>query len=645
MKRLNVICAGLLSVGVGSAALAAFSSPQPDGAVVQRALDAHDYRRAGIELNKLITERLPGSDKGGPDPVLDRLFAELISANGTPASATTLLLRLNAQPGLKNRGHYQLLLATAREESGQFTNAERLYQSVSADRQASAEDRTSSVIGYARLRMITSPDDAISALQSAQPLPAQAWEVDLQRARAEALAGRDDAAQAAMQRAWSEAPMAGAEQGAAARVASDMMVTAGRKGDRGRLIAMLAVDRLNRGTNTGQEVLGADVPICGSAGITPNDSVAVEFSRQAPPGRPRFSLVWASRAGIAAAFLDGVARNPGFQVQDGQATTVVLKCRLGPAADYQVRADLDDQILSWSTSRGAYPLLDTGDESDTPSLASLLAERERRYGSTSVMLLPVLVQILGPTVASGMDNQEARARAAALSHRIADIIAANGAPADMVLFSALSTTGLDVAAQSKSVTAAQAEFQSLLGQAARNSAVSLDNLFTVVSNATAYTQAPTALRVQLLEQTIAVLRAHVPATDPRLMALGLRLLSVRREQGDSAAVAALIEQFDFAPDLCNVAAPPVRFTSSNITADDYPPDLVQAMLQGRTMLEFSISATGTATAARVLVSDPPFAFDAVALAKSLTLTYEPAKTAGVPRSCRAQVQPIRWQLP
>ncbi|MEG8024522.1 hypothetical protein QP162_08790 [Sphingomonas aurantiaca] len=68
-------------------------------------------------LNKLITERLPGSDKGGPDPVLDRLFAELISANGTPASATTLLLRLNAQPGLKNRGHYQLLLATARKRA------------------------------------------------------------------------------------------------------------------------------------------------------------------------------------------------------------------------------------------------------------------------------------------------------------------------------------------------------------------------------------------------------------------------------------------------------------------------------------------------------------------------------------------------
>ena len=492
--------------------------------------------------------------------------------------------------------------------------------------------------------MMTSPDEAISALEAAQPLPSQAWEVDLQRARAEAVARRDDAAQAALEKAWTEVPVAGAEQGAAARVASDMLVAAGRKSDRGRLIAMLAVDRLNRGLSTGQEVLSADLPICGSAGITPDDSVAVEFFRQAPPGRPRFSLVWASRAGIAAEFLNSVARDPEFRVQDGQVADVILKCRLGPASDYQVRATLDDQILNWSTSRGAYPLLDAGEGDDTSSLASVLAERERRYGSTSVMLLPVLIRILAPIAPTGTDDKEARTRAAALFHRVHDILATNGGPADIVLLGAIAATALDVAAQSKSAADAQSEFQALLSQAAHDPAVSLDTLFTVVSNATAYPQAPTALRVQLLEQAIAVLRSHVTATDPRLMALGLRLLSVRREQGDSTAMADLIKQFGFAADLCSVAVPPVRFTSSNITADDYPPDLVQTMLQGRTILEFSISAAGTATDARVLISDPPFAFDAVSLEKSSTIAYESAKTAGVARACRAQIQPIRWQL-
>lgn len=632
-------------VGAGQLALAAPVDTRLDGASVQRAIKAHDYRRATIELNKVIAQRLPSSDKGGPDPVLDRLLAELISVNGTPASAIALLVRLNAQLDLKERGHYQLLLATAQEEAGQFAEAERLYRSVSTDRDTSAEDRTSSIIGYARLRMMAGPDDAVAVLQTAQPSPSQAWEVDLQRARAEALAGRDDVSQAAMQRAWAGATLAGAEQGAAARVASDMMVAAANKGDRGRLIAMLGVDRLNRIANTGQEVLGAGVPVCGSDGITPSDSVAVEFLRQAPPGRPRFSLVRASRTGIAAAFLGGIAKNPGFSVQDGQATSVVLRCRFAPAADYQVRANLDDQILSWSTGRGAYPLLETGDDSDTASLASLLAERERRYGSTSVMLLPILLRILEPTVGGGMDNQEARTRAASLAHRISSIIVANSGPADLVLFSNIYATALDVAAQTKSVSTAQAELQTLLSQAARDPSISLDNLFTIVSNVTTFAQAPTALRVQLLEQSIAVLRARASNTDPRLKALGLRLVGVRREQGDTAAVAALIKQFDFAPDLCSVSIPPVRFTSSNITADDYPSDLVQTLLQGRTILEFNISAAGAATAPRILVSDPPFAFDEVALAKSLTITYEPPKPAGVAQACRAQVQPVRWQLP
>jgi hypothetical protein len=89
----------------------------------------------------------------------------------------------------------------------------------------------------------------------------------------------------------------------------------------------------------------------------------------------------------------------------------------------------------------------------------------------------------------------------------------------------------------------------------------------------------------------------------------------------------------------------VRFTSSNITPDDYPTDMVQTLQPGRTILEFSIGATGAAMHPRILVADPPYAFDAVALEKSSTIVYEPAKTSGVARTCRAQVQPIRWQLP
>ena len=645
MAKLRGICTGFLLAGTCSIALAAPPVPPGDGRAVERALMAHDYRRAEIELNTLVAQRLPPTDKAGPDPLLDRLLAEIISVNGSPASAIKLLTRLTSDTKLRDLAHYRFLLATAREEAGQWKDAEQGYQIVRADREATAGDRLGAALGYARLRMMDSPDEAAAALQATQPLPGQAWEVDLQRARAEALGGHEDASKASLGRAWAEAPLAGAEHAAAARVASDMLVAAGRTGERDRLIALLTVDRLNRGLSTGQDVLAADVPVCGSSGVRPEDSVAVQFVRQAAPGRPKFSLVWASRPGIAASFLNAVARDPDYKVQDGQATAIVLKCRTAPAADYQVKANLDDQVLSWSTGRGAYPLLETGDETDAASLASALAERERRYGPKSVMLLPVLLRVLSATVAGGFGNQEARTRAAALSHRIADTIASNGGPPDLVLLSTISATSLDVAAQNKSVAAAQADFQMLLGQAGKDNAVSLDTLYMLVSGATAFSQAPSALRIQLLDQALAVIRAHSDSQDPRTLALALRLIGVRSEQGNAAALSDVAREYGLAPDLCSVAAPAVKFASSNITADDYPPDLIQALLQGRTVLEFSIDPAGVARSPRILVSDPPFAFDAVAVAKSPTLNYEPAKRAGTPYTCRAQTQAIRWQLP
>lgn len=645
MGKLRTICTGILLAGTCSIALAAPAVPADDSRAVERALIAHDYRRAAVELNALVQQRLPPTDKAGPDPLLDRLLAEIISVNGSPASAITLLTRLTSDAKLRNLAHYRLLLATAREEAGQWIEAEKGYQTVRDDREATTGDRFSAVLGFARLRMMDSPDEAAAALQGAQPLPEQAWEIDLQRARAEALGGHDDASQASLGRAWAATPIARAEQSAVARVASDMLVAAGRRGERERLIALLTVDRLNRGLSTGQDVLAAGVPVCSASGVRPEDSAAIEFVRQAAPGRPKFSLVWASRPGIAVPFLNAVARDPDFTIQDGQATAIVLRCRTAPAADYQVKANLGDQVLSWSTGRGAYPLLDTGDEADAASLASALAERERRYGPKSVMLLPVLLRILSATGASGFGNQEALTRAAALSHRIADTIASNGGPPDLILLSTISATSLDVAAQNKSVAAAQADFQTLLGQAGKSNDVSLDTLYTLVSGATASSQAPSALRTQLLDQALAVIQAHAGSQDPRTIALALRLIGVRSEQGDALAVSALTRSYGLAPDLCSVAAPAVKFASSNITADDYPPDLVQTLLQGRTVLEFSIDPTGAARTPRILVSDPPFAFDAVAVAKSSTINYEPAKRAGTPYTCRAQTQALRWQMP
>ncbi|RZF63902.1 hypothetical protein EWE75_14030 [Sphingomonas populi] len=616
-----------------------------DTAAFDTALAAHDYSRATVVLNNLVNQRLPATDKAGPDPVLDRMYADLMSATGETLGEAALLERLTADPTLQNRGHFQILLATARESAGQFDDAERLYRIAVAAKDITPQDRLAGTLGIARLRMMSDPSAAFSGLATLPTSSGTAWEVDLQRARIAAIAGHDDDARASLERAWAEALSAEAGDAAPARVASDLLIAAGRQGDRTKLIAMLAIDRLNRTPNDGQDALAADAPICGTSGITLTDSVAIEFMRQAAPARPRFSLVWASRPAVAAPFMAAVARAAGFEVQDGQATVVTLRCRSAPSSDFSVRADPNDQIMAWSTGRGAYPLLETGGDTDPSTLAGMLADREKRYGSNSIMLLPVLVRPFPKNWSALSDNQDARSRAAAVAHRITNIIQTNGGPADLVLFGKLGNTSIDVVAQTKSVADAQIEFQTLLAQAAQNSAVSLDTLYTLVSGATAIPQAPSALRADLLERSIAVFRARAPITDPRVTALALRLLSVRREQGDTVAAAAMVKQYGFALDLCSVANPPVRFTSSNITPDDYPPDLVQTLAQGRTTLDFSISPSGAASQPRILVADPPYVFDSIAVAKSSTLIYEPARINGAAQTCRCMVQSVRWTLP
>lgn len=89
----------------------------------------------------------------------------------------------------------------------------------------------------------------------------------------------------------------------------------------------------------------------------------------------------------------------------------------------------------------------------------------------------------------------------------------------------------------------------------------------------------------------------------------------------------------------------MHFRSAAITSDDYPPDLILTLLQGRSLLEFGIAASGNATDLRILIADPAFAFDAIALAKGTTITYEPARSNGVPRACRGATQAVTWQMP
>jgi hypothetical protein len=68
-------------------------------------------------------------------------------------------------------------------------------------------------------------------------------------------------------------------------------------------------------------------------------------------------------------------------------------------------------------------------------------------------------------------------------------------------------------------------------------------------------------------------------------------------------------------------------------------------MPGLSYAAFDLDATGNARNGRLLLEDPPFAFNEVALAHIPTIRYDPARFEGKVATCRATTQSIRWQLP
>lgn len=630
---------------ISSAAVAAPNSSE----AVETALAQHDLSAAGIALNNLVEARLPGKDTGKPDPILDRLFADLLSAHGQLTPAGAILRRVVNDPSTPDPDHYRLLLATYEEGTGLWAEAQQQYRGITSDPKASPEELLSAKLGLVRLQIATDPASAINTLSTIDPktIPqSMAWEVDLLIARAASMAGPDKASTAAtaLDRAWSEAPNGAVADGAVARVAGDRALAAGRAGDRQALIAMLAVDRSSRSANGGQQLVVSDLPLCGMNGITPQDVVTIDVAHQPPAGRPPITLAWASRPGIAAPFLLAAERSGSLSVTDGQVATFSLRCRAVPSVDYVVRNSIEEDISGWMTGHGAYFDANGSDNDGVSSLAVKLAQRQARYGANSVMLLPPLFRTMAPGAVNYAD-QDGKKQASANADHILTILEQNKAPASLILMWRMTSIGMAVMAQTKTPVQGQSEMQDLLGKIANDPALSLDTLYMLTAGTAQMPNMPSDFKIAMLDATLALLKQRAPAGDQRTSAIALRLYQLRNSIGDENGAKTAIAQIELPKSACDLSDPLPHYVSSNITSDDYPGDLVFMTMPGLSYSEFDLDAAGDAQNGRLLLEDPPYAFNQIALARIPTIHYDPARFDGKIAACRATTQSIRWQLP
>jgi hypothetical protein len=386
----------------------------PLEAEVRAAIARYDLSGAGVAFEALVESRLPAKQTNRPDPLLDQLLVDAMVAQGAQPPRAIVERLISGTSGA-NRAHNLLLLATVSESGGDDDQARKQYAAVASMAGAASDQRLSAQLGLARLETGTDAAAAVARLRFIEPASVpigRRWEVDLQLARALAIQAPTALAvqDAQLSKAWAEALDGGIADHAVAKVAGDRAMAAARAGNRAKLVALLAVDRTNRAVNGGQEAVASDLPVCGEKGVLGDDLAVVELQRIAPMERPAINLVWASRPAIGQLFVNAARRSGRLAISDGSVALFALRCRSAPAADYAVSVKLEDNIAGWMTSKGAYPFTDTDNNQNVTQLAAMLASRTTRYGASSIMRLPVLLQLLACTFPQVEADEQARAR-------------------------------------------------------------------------------------------------------------------------------------------------------------------------------------------------------------------------------------------
>jgi hypothetical protein len=294
--------------------------------------------------------------------------------------------------------------------------------------------------------------------------------------------------------------------------------------------------------------------------------------------------------------------------------------------------------------RGAYVAANENDGTGLPSLATELTRREAKYGKNSVMLLPVLFRITTLSYVNFADPAY-RKQASDSANHIATILQENRAPALLSIMWRIGSLGAAVSAQITTPADGNTQIQELLLKAAKEPTLPLDTLYTFAVRSAETPNVPTDFKMTMLSRVLDLLKSKAGDKDPRTVAIAVRLHQMRQANGDAIGAKSALMGIAAPAESCDLSYPLPHYVSSNIVSEDYPGDLVFMTMPGRSYVEFSLDSLGQAQNGRILLSDPPFAFDQIASARIPTIRYDPARVNGRASACIGMTQAIRWQVP
>lgn len=632
-----------LALLIAAVALPGQAAPPSALRSFDQALAAGHVMDATAIVDKLIADRTPAYGKPRPDPLLNAMIGRLyLAANNFAAAGTyldaapigSLPAPLRAETAL---AHGRTLEAEGRRAAATAAYGEALAAS------SNETDRQQATVAIARTLL---PDDPAAARARVDaiatgPMSPVRWEARAIQAAATSLQGDIPGAEKLAHDAWADA---GDAPLASSAPLSASVLRAGLAAARHDVMTERAMLAAASGLSvTANPGLGAQLPVCGTAGVRASDFVIFGYS-SGPYANRQLLPISASRPEIVRTFHDALSLTvPVTLGGDSHApfgTVFTAACRTVVSTHVLTKPFRNDPFLDWSVGQGVYPgsAMFYSDDKHLNRVAVRIDALTARFGKDSPLLI-------GPRWQQ------------------------------LMLFEARQRTG-------KSVPASQvAELSSALVAGLRRAgapnwiASTIENHARVLQAATSdsseagrpnpglppITQMPPETGRAIIALMTSLLRDDWPAPAAQFVldssstitpaVTGLErqswLLTVAQAQRillrDSEAAATLASA-QLAPDLCVRMDQQPKLLEQHFSYDDYPQEFIQGDQQGAVLFDFDLTATGAVGRRRIIYSLPSGLFDQVSETGLETVRYLAPLQDAKPSSCRGTYQPIVWRL-
>ena len=381
-----------------------------------------------------------------------------------------------------------------------------------------------------------------------------------------------------------------------------------------------------------------DPPVCGTAGIRPEDVAVVEFGIDREGTVEYAQTMYMSRPSpeaaraFAHALLDwrwqpeALAKIPVFY---RALTRVELRCSNAvkrPLISAALSEALDVFMRSHRDVLAPYG-------QDSASLVALRAEVERRKSAPADEAVPALMVAVATHIGTSIEDRRAMYKDA--SRRLPA-----GAPARLraaIVYDAAMLAGYGARRPSESQ---RSELRIALADPAFANDPVVAAIFRLTIAKAGYQEAAPADAMALVQAVVD--EPRIDKDDPLRTAALLRLATLQAQARQVDAAAMTFAKTGLTASQCALLDTPPAVARSNVSNADFPMEAQRWGFEGWVRFEQDILADGKTAGTRAIVAFPPFVFREAAERMASQMRYEATFRPGAGVGCSANQNQIRF---